>query len=435
MNCKLLHSAPALVLSFSFAALAAAAPVAPPRAGAFALTHATVHVGDGRVLKDATVVLRDGRVESVGAAGSAVLSGAEVIDCTGRHVAPGFVAADTSIGLVEIGAVRATRDESEVGDINPHVTSWAAFNPDSELLGVAMANGVLSAVVAPQAGLVPGQAGVMLLSGWTRDDMALKAPAALVVNWPSLALDRSADAKPPLAEQQKALQARLETLDDLLDRARADRAARAAGAPAAERAEDFKLRGLEAVIDRAIPVLVHADTVAQIRAALAWGKRQGLRLVLAGGRDAWRVAPEIAAAGVPVVVGAVRAMPAHDHDGYDAPFAQPGVLVKAGVKIAFTVGDPAHLRNLPDEAAMAIPFGLDAKDALQAVTLWPAQIFGVDSVVGSLSPGKMGNVVVWSGEPLEITSRVERLFVRGEEIALEDRHTRLWRKYSARPRR
>jgi imidazolonepropionase-like amidohydrolase len=134
------------------------------------------------------------------------------------------------------------------------------------------------------------------------------------------------------------------------------------------------------------------------------------------------------------VIGAVRRLPAHDHDPYDAPFAQPGLLVAAGVKIAFTVDDPAHLRNLPDEAAMGLAFGLDRADALAALTLWPAQVFGVDAVVGSIEPGKMGNVVVWSGDPLEITSRVERLFVRGAEIPLEDRHSRLWRRYSARPR-
>ncbi len=408
-----------------------AAPMSVPRTGTFALTGGTVHVGDGRVLPGATVVLRDGRVESVG--GGQPPSDAEVVDCTGRHVTPGLMAAHTTLGLVEIGAVRATRDASEVGDLNPHVEAATAFHPDSELLGVAIANGVLIASVAPRGGMVPGRGAVMLLSGWTAADMAVRRPSALHVAWPSMAINRAPEAKPPVAEQERALKARLEALDDLFDRAEADRAARAAGPAPSARTEDLRLRALEPVLDREIPVVVEADTIPQMRAALAWATRRGLRLVLAGGRDAWRIAGEIAAANVPVIIGDVRSLPAHDHDPYDAPFAQPGKLVEAGVRIAFTVADAAHVRNLPDEAAMGIAFGLSAEDALSAITLWPAQILGVESRVGSLEPGKDGHVVVWSGPPLEIRSRVERVFVRGAELALEDRHTRLYRKYDARP--
>jgi imidazolonepropionase-like amidohydrolase len=214
-----------------------------------------------------------------------------------------------------------------------------------------------------------------------------------------------------------------------------DRTARREGrASAGTRAEDLQLLAVEGVLSRDVPVVVHANGVAQMRQAMEWARRNDVRLILAGARDAWRIAPEIAAAGVPVVIGDVRAMPAHDHDPYDAPFAQPGILARAGVKIAFTVGDAAHVRNLVDEAAMALPFGLSREDAMRALTSWPAEMFGVSDRIGTLAEGRMGNVVTWSGDPLEITSRVERLFVRGEAVSLEDRQTRLYEKYRARPR-
>jgi imidazolonepropionase-like amidohydrolase len=423
----------AALVMLLLAATASAAPDAPTRPGTYVLRGGTVHVGDGSVLPSADVVLRDGLIASVGSR-AAVPEGATVIDCTGKHVAPGFVAADTTIGLVEIGAVRATRDDAEVGDVQPHVAGWSAFNPDSELLGVAMANGVLSAVVAPRGGLVPGRSAVMTLSGWTREDMALKAPAALHVAWPSARIDRAKDAKKPVDEQERERAERLEALDGLLSKARADREDRDAGRSGTDRVEDLRLRSLQPALDGEIPVVVHADSVQQIREALAWSSRHRVRLVLSGARDAWRIAPEIAAAGVPVVIGDVRTMPAHDHDPYDAPFAAPGILRAAGVKIAFTVLDPAHLRNLPDEAAMGIPYGLPAGEALQAITSWPAEIFGVGDRVGRIAPGLLGHVVTWSGPPLEIASRVEHVFVRGEEVPPEDRHSRLWRKYRARPK-
>lgn len=424
-----------LLPAFALAAVAAtaeAAPLAPPVGGVHVLAHGTVHVGDGRVLRDASVVLSGGRVQSVVEGAFVPPEGAHVVDCAGQHVAPGFIAADTTLGLVEIGAVRATRDEAEVGDVNPHLRAWSAFNPDSELLGVAMANGVLAAVVAPRRGLVPGQSAVMLLSGWTREDMTVRGPAAMNVEWPSLAIDRSPGAKPPVDEQIRKRAERLDVLEDLMTRAAADREARRAGVAGAARAEDLTLPPLDALLDGS-PVVVHADGVAQMRAAIAWARRHRVTLILSGARDAWRMADEIAAAGVPVIIGAVRALPARDSDPYDAPFAQPAILVRAGVRIAFTVLDPAHLRNLPDEAAMATAWGLRPEEALQALTSWPAAMFGVSSELGAIEPGKLGNVVVWSGPPLEITSQAERVYVRGEEIPMEDRHSRLYRKYAARP--
>jgi imidazolonepropionase-like amidohydrolase len=411
-------------------ALAHASPVATPAGGTWILAHGIVHVGDGTRLEDASVVVRDGLIERV-ETGEVQLEAATVIDCRGKHVTPGLIAADSTIGLIEIGAVRATRDTAELGRLNPHLRSWAAFNPDSELLGVAMANGVLAAVVEPEGELVKGQGAVMLLSGWTREDMALRAPCALAIDWPSLAVDRSPKAVPPLAEQEAAIARALDDVKDLFASAAAHRAEDATRP--ADVVEDVRLRALVPVLDHDIPVVVRADSVAQIRSALKWAKDEGVRMVLLGARDGWRVADEIAAARVPVVIGSVRALPARDHEAYDTCFENPVKLWRAGVRIMFTVGDPSNLRNLPDEAAFAMPWGLPPEEALRAITSTPAEIFGVADRIGSIAPRKMANLVIWDGPPLEITSDVERIFVRGQEIPLEDRHSRLWRKYRDRP--
>lgn len=431
----------ALAALAAFAALAAApafpSPMAPPIAGDVVLRDAIVHVGDGRVMDRASVVLQDGRIVAVGADVDAP-AGARLIDCRGRHVTPGLFAPDTVIGLAEIGAVRATQDSVEVGRVRPHVEAWTAFNPDSELLGVAMANGVLHAVVAPRGGAVAGTSAVMRLSGWTREDMALQRPAALDVTWPAMSVRRGPDVKPPVEEQQRVIAEALEAMDDVVLRARAYHAGRAGAGKIPPLALDLRMEAMRPVLDGTIPVVVHAETVPQMRAALAWGRRHGLRLVLEGARDAVHVAGEIAAANVPVIVGAVRALPDHDFDAYDTRWERPVLLHRAGVKVIFSAGSSAGnawaVRNLPDEAAMTIPWGMPPEEALRAITLSPAEAFGVADRIGSVEAGKLADVVVWDGPPLEITSHATHLFMRGEEIPIADRHTRLYERYRARPR-
>ena len=417
------------------ALVAAFLGAAPAVAGGWLIRDAVVHVGDGHtVLDDADVLVEGGRIVEVGKDLRAP-AGVRVIDAAGGHLSPGLTAAPTTIGLVEIGAVRATRDQREVGDLNPHVNAWIAFNPDSELLGVARANGVLHALVAPQGGRVPGRSALLELEGWTHEDMSLAKPAALHVNWPSLRLNRAKDAKPPLAEQEERRDANLEVIRELFAAARAwhaSKAGRAAGElPPADRRPRYE--AMKPALDAEIPVVVQADDVAQIRSAMDWAEREGLRLVISGGRDAWIVADELAAAGVPVLIGAVRAMPRRDHEPPDTPFLNPVRLHEAGVPIGFTVGDPAHLRNLPDEAAMAIAYGLPPEAALAGITSTPARVFGLEDEIGRVAPGLRASLVLWDGPPLEITSRVERLFLDGEELPIDDRHTRLYEKYRARP--
>lgn len=420
-------------LSLVFVLLLGASSAA---ADSLVIRDSTVHVGDGStVLQVTDVLVEDGRISAVGR-NLAAPANAREVQGRGLHLTPGLTAPSTNLGLVEIGAVRSTRDAREVGDLNPHVNAWIAFNPDSELIGVARANGVLHALVAPQGGKVPGRSALLELEGWTHEDMSIAKPAALHVNWPSYRINRGKDAKPGVAEQERKRDDAVEAIEDLFARARAyqlSAAERAGGQlPPGERAP--RLEAMQPALDGEIPVVVSANDVAQMRAAIDWAKAQGLRLVLSGARDAWRMADEIAAADVPVIIGGVRAMPRRDHEPYDSAFTNPVALHEAGVRFCFNVGGAANLRNLPDEAAMALAYGLPAEAALAGITSAPAEVFGVADEIGRVAVGLRGNLVLWDGPPLEITSRVERLFLGGEELAQDDRHSRLYEKYRARPR-
>ncbi|MEM7249048.1 MAG: amidohydrolase family protein [Acidobacteriota bacterium] len=399
---------------------------------------ATVHVGDGAtVLTDHDIVLRDGRIAAVGPGAGQGASASQVIDARGLHVSPGLTAAHTVLGLVEINAVRSTRDQREVGRINPHVRADTAVNPDSALLGVTMAGGVLHAMVVPEGALVRGRSSLMKLRGWTREDMNLKAPAALHVSWPDMTTSRDKGVKPGADEQENRRAEVLRELDDLLATAQAYLASSGGGGNLSSWERDARLDALAPVLSGELPVVVHGNDVPQMLAAMDWAERWGLRLVLAGARDSWRIADRLAAADVPVILGSVRALPRRDHEPYDVAYMAPVRLHEAGVRFCLTVGSggfsAAHARNLPDEAAMAIAYGLPREAALAAVTSSPAQVFGLDGEIGRVEVGQRANLVVWDGVPLEVVTSAVNLIMDGREVPFDDRHSVLYRKYRSRP--
>jgi imidazolonepropionase-like amidohydrolase len=409
-----------------------AAPVpAPEQSETIALSGGTVHTVSGETLAGATVVFAGGRITAVSAA--APPPGARVIDVTGRHVYPGLIAGDTVLGLVEIGAVRATRDSAEVGELNPNARAEVGFNPDSELLAVTRSNGVLTALTAPRGGLISGTGAVMELDGWTWEQMALRAPAALLLDWPGMGLDRSPGASAPVDEQQRQLDAKIERLAEAFATARAY----ALGQRAKDRRHDrdVKWEAMQQALRREIPVIIHASSIREIEAALRFAEEQGVRLVIEGGQDSWRVAPTLRQRGVAVMAGNVLDI-GRPWEPYDVNFTTPLKLHQAGVEFCITPGrgEASNARNLPYLAAKAAAHGLPRDEALKAITLYPARILGVGDRLGSLEPGKDATLFVSDGDPLEIESNVERAFIRGRELDLADRHKRLYERYRLKPR-
>lgn len=405
---------------------------APPQKHPIALVGATIHPVDGPVIENGILVFDRGVITAMGV-DVAIPDGAERIDVSGRHVYPALIAANTVLGLVEISAVRATRDYDEAGDISPEVRAEVAYNPDSELLPVTRASGVALAQSVPGGGRVSGTSALMMLDGWTWEDATLKAPIGLHVRWPSMRIVERRGSS--AAEQRQRRDEAIASIRTLFSDARAWRAAVAAHengrGPAPETSTRFA--AMAPVLAGEVPVFVHADDIRQIQAALDWSAEEGLRMVLVGGYDAWRMADELKARQIPVIYDNVHSEPRRRWEGYDAAFTAPAKLHAAGV--AFCIGTSgsafgaAHTRSLPHMAATAAAYGLPPEEALRAVTLYPARILGVADRVGSLTVGKDATLIVTSGDPLELTTGVERQFIQGRPVDLRNRHTRLYEKY------
>jgi imidazolonepropionase-like amidohydrolase len=340
------------------------------------------------------------------------------------------------LGLTEIEAVKATVDTREVGTINPNVRAEAAINPDSELLPVARMAGITSAVVTPLGGTIAGTSALVHLDGWTWEDMTVKAPAALVVVWPART-SRPVQPDPEAGEKaNKEREERLEELRNAFADARAYLKARQAmGKPGVPRhPSEPKWESMIQALQGTIPVLVRVTWAEDIEDAVAWGDKEGLRLILAGAEEAWKVAGLLKSKDIPVILDKVFDEPKRRFEPYDSHFRRAALLHEAGVRFAFATDSGADARNLPYNAAMAVAHGLPEEAAMKAITASPAAIYGVGDLVGTIAPGLIADIMVTDGSPLEIRTQVKYVFIAGREIPLTSRHTRLYEKYRNRPR-
>jgi len=409
---------------------------APPQEAPVLYTGATIHTVSGQTIVNGQMLVSAGRIEAVGAAGEIAGGEALAIDLEGLHVYPGFISADTVLGLVEIEAVRSTVDVQEPGPINPNTRAEIAINPDSENFPVARANGILVALTAPLTGgsLIAGRSAAIQLDGWTTEDMTIEAPIGMHIALPGL---RVPDQMPEPLQRQwiERRDEQLELLTTSFEDARAYRQAKAAGDIDAV---DRRWEAMIPVFDRELPVFAHVDDLMQIRYALRLADEFEFDLVIVGGADAWRVADLLAAKAVPVIVSGLHRPPLRRWEPYSTPSENPVRLHEAGVKVAIANMGGTFIapmeRNLPYEAAEAVAWGLDPEEAVKMITLYPAEILGIDDRVGSLETGKDATFIVTNGNPLDIRTNVVRAFVQGREIDLSSRHTVLNDKYSERLR-
>ncbi len=406
--------------------------------GTYIIRGGTVVPVVGAKIPNGSVVIAGGKIQSVGANVQAP-QGATVIDATGLFVYPGMIDSGTELGLTEIGSVPGSTDTREIGDFNPQDVALSAVNAHSELIPVTRVNGVTTVITSAAGALMSGSAALIDLWGWTTDQMAITPRVAQVMSYPSsgaggrgggFGARPQGDASETASRQVRAMR------DFFADaRAYADVKAKLAtggSAPNAPRVNQA-MESLVPAIRGEMPIIFDVNTIDQIRGVLALADSFKLKVILRGPRDAWRLADTLAARGIPVIVGPTTQVPGTD-DPYDAIYAQPGALVKAGVKIAFQTSGASGVRDLPYNAALATGYGLDMDEAMKALTINPAQIFGVADRYGSLEPGKVANVIVTTGNPLDVRSNVKYLFIRGEQVPLTDRHTKLYEQFRARPR-
>jgi imidazolonepropionase-like amidohydrolase len=403
-------------------------------AESFAVTGATIHTAAGQPIVNGTVLVRDGRIVEVGSDVS--VGDVETIDLSGMHLFPGLIDAASVLGLDEISAVRATIDSREVGTYTPEVAAWVSVNPDSELIPVARANGIAYAHLIPGSGVVAGQSAVIQTTGWTIEDMATKRSAGLVVNWPDMSLNTNPNEKKSFKDQDKERQEKLREMNQFFDQAAAYARARKSGNGALQIVPAWE--AMIPFIDGGQPVFVLASELRQIKVIIQWKNERKLNVVLVGGRDAWKVAGELAAAGIPVVFDSTYAIFDQPERSYDEQYSAAGVLHDAGVRVALAVtgwsDDPTQERNLPYMAGQAMGYGLDRDSALKMITLNAAYILGMDDSLGSIEKGKAATFIAVDGDILDIRSNVKRMWIGGEEVSLESRHTRLNEKYKNRPR-
>ncbi len=401
--------------------------------GTFAITNARIVPVSGPAIERGTLVISGGKITAVGA-GVAVPQGAQVIDGSGLSVYPGMMDAGTSMGLSEISqGASPTVDDAEVGSFNPNAVAYYAINPHSAHIGVTRVLGVTQVLSSPTGGIVSGQASMVHLGGWTPPQMTITKSAGLVVTLPraggggfgfgggrGFGGGNTPDA-------QRTREQQLDSLKALIADARAyDVAMRAAAAdrtlPRVQ--PDVKLAAMIPYVRGELPVLMSADRAVDIHASLDFAQEQRLKPIIVGAREALAVADRLKQMNVPVIYTHVRTLPGREDDAFDINFAAPGQLAAAGVTFAISSGDGgAEVRDLPHIAGMAAAYGLSPDDALRAVTLWPAQIFGMADRFGSLQVGRVANVVVTTGDLLEARTETRFLFIDGRPVPLDTRHT------------
>lgn len=436
-----MNRAIALGLGGLGALVLAAGPAAAQQGKAIVIRGATVHTFAGPPIQNGTVVIQDGKIAAVGA-GASVPAGAEVIDAAGLHVYPGLFDAVTRLGLTEVGQVDVTQDMTELGEFNPHLLAATAVHPASEHIPVARANGVTHAVAAPQArpAGIGGQATLMHLDGWTIEEMQIAPSVGFVVSWPRLGpggfgfgggFGGFGQAQRSFRDIKKQYDDQVRRLEGWLEAARRyDAAVRARETVP----RDLKLEALARATRGELPLLVLADQERDIKNAVEFAEKQGLRIVILGGNQAYKVRALLAEKKVPVILGPSQSTPTGEDAGYDERFATPGLLHQAGVRFAIATFNSSDSRTLPYEAGSTVSFGLPREEALKAVTLYPAQILGVADRVGTIEAGKLANLIVTDGDPLEIRTQIRHVLIAGRDVSLENRHHQLYERYRSRPR-
>ena len=397
------------------------------------ITGGTVHVGDGRVIDDGAVGFRAGRIDFVGFSYGVKAVYDTVIKAAGQHIYPGFIGANTTLGLAEIEAVRATVDRMDVGTYEPELRTLVAYAADSKVVPTIRANGVLVAQVVPRGMTISGTSSVVQLDAWDWEDAAVRTDDGIHLNWPA-AYDRQGWwAEPGETEQGKKDEhaERIAALRDLFRKAKAY-----SGHRAPEKV-DLRMEAMRGLFDGKRTLYMHANAAREIIEAVQFAKAEGVvRSVIVGGYDAWRVADLLRENKVDVILQRLHSLPMRPEDDIDLPYRLPTLLKERGVRFCLDHAgnmEAMGLRNLPFVAGTAIAYGLSPEDALRAITLDAAVILGIDERLGSLSVGKDATLIVSRGDALDMRGNdLSLAFIQGRRIVLDDHQKQLYRQYTGR---
>ena len=380
--------------------------------GLYAITGARIHPVDASDISGGTVIVREGKIEAIHP-DIRFPEGATTIDAAGFHLYPGLIDAGTTLGIAEIELEKVTMDASEIGRFQPDLRAGIAVNVESELVMAARAGGITTAFLRPHGGIIGGQYSVIQTAGWTPEEMVRDYTVGLALQWPE-------------SEEDQQRLSRFVRESRLYD------AARSAPESANAVLKDPRYEAMRPYVAGQKPIFVEAHSRKQIAGALIWAEEEKLKIVITGGTDAWKLAPQLKARQVPVIVGPVMRSPISDWDPYDSTYANPGRLSEAGVLFCIRSDNASNSRNAPLEAGRAVAFGLPEVEALKSVTLSSAAILGIDKECGSITVGKRADMILTDGSPLQTSTQIKGIFVGGKPFAPESRQTKLYEKYRAR---
>ncbi|MDE2834047.1 MAG: amidohydrolase family protein [Bacteroidota bacterium] len=396
-----------------------------------ALTNARVVTITQGVIENGTVLMEGDRIVAIGT-DVEVPAGARIIDCTGMTVYPGMIDSGTQMGLVEVGSLSETRDNTELGTLSPQMKALTAVNPNGVAIPVTRVNGVTTVLTEPSGGMLPGQAALINLHGYT--------PSQMFAGFEGISMQFPATGRRGRFDQrtdeqvQEATEKALKLLNDTWNSAelhsRIDSTYQARPESGRKPAYVPSMEALRPVVRGQQVLVISVNAARDILAAIEWVKERGLRnVIFTGLSEGWRVADQIAEAGIPCLVGPVLSVPTRPSDRFDKAYRNAALMHAAGVKIAIRSGETANARNLPYNAGFAVAYGLPYEEALRAVTINPAEIFGVDDRLGSLEAGKEATLFIADGDPFETSTTIHHVFIGGYQISMESRHTQLYEEF------
>lgn len=423
-----------LVFAFLSAGAQETVYPAPKQSQPVAVTGATVHIGNGQVLNNATVLMVDGKITAVGNNVN-IPANAKRVDATGKHVYPGLILANSNLGLVEIGSIRASSDVREIGDMNPNVRSIVAYNTDSKIINTLRSNGILLANIVPEGGTISGTSSVVQLDAWTTHDAAYKTDQGLHLNMPSLMTGQrrfggfgGGGLGGPNAAPPDPVKEGLEKIDKVKS---FFREAKAYNSVSSHEETNLKFESVKGLFDKSQKLYVHANTVKQMLVALDFVKEFGFDMVIVGGSDSWQIADLLKQNNVSVILNQPHSLPTAEDDDVDQPYKTPAMLQKAGVNFVINDDDgQTRGRNLMFNAGTAVAYGLGKEEALQAITLNAAKALGVEKQTGSIEVGKDANIIISEGDLLDMrSSQVTHAFIQGRDVNLDDKQKQLNERY------
>ncbi|TJY36283.1 amidohydrolase family protein [Pontimicrobium aquaticum] len=393
---------------------------------AITITGATIHVGDGTVIEQGTVVFENGKITAVGDSNSNITAKGNVIDASGKHIYPGFIGANTNLGLVEVDAVNASNDQVEMGSMIPHVRSLIAYNAESKVVESMRPNGILTAQVSPNGGRISGTSSIMQLDAWNWEDAVLKADDGIHLNWPSsFTRGRWWLGEPPGLKPNSNYGSQVNDVVNFVKESKAYLKGK-------RTTKNMPFEAMEGLFDGSQKLYVHVNDEKGITDAVNFAVENGMKMVVIGGYQAYTVTGLLKSNNIPVLLDHTHSLPANEDQDYDLPYKNPKLLADAGVLVGIHTGNNSNFqtRNLPFYAGQVVGQGMGKEDALKLITSNIAKILGIDNQLGTIEVGKNATLFVSEGDALDMKgNQLTHAFIDGRAISLETHQTELWKRY------